>query len=179
MKKLLKALGIIFAGTALLPLGCNAKCTIRPHSLTKKNKSFHLRHKKAALEQKTTVSETTPIIKPTKTSLVTDAQKRLALSKQNNEVLDSTERVEYTYMFSQNKLLKVSTKTYSLNYHERPTSHNESVSPIKLSEERNIKQFKVIYKTSNPEQLAFIERDPIRNCTLQRSSVKFDDAVRV
>jgi len=110
-------------------------------------------------------------LQPNEASIVSDATQRIKEELKSNNNINTTERIVYTYSFSGNKPLEISKKIYSTNYHEKPNSQSESYNATQKScSNAELKQFKVVFKSSDPEQLSFLEKDH-NNCNLKRSSI--------
>lgn len=116
------------------------------------------------------------VVQPTEVSLITDAARRIKACNSSD-----TERIVCTYSFSGNNPLKISTKKYSTNWHKKPTtcqleSYNANQ---KTSSKSSLKQFMIVYKSCNPEQISFLEKDPKFNSNVKRSSFKINSSYNV
>ena len=116
------------------------------------------------------------VVQPTEVSLISDAARRIKAYNSSD-----TERIVCTYSFSDNKPLKISTKKYSTNWHEKPTtcqleSYNAAT---KMCSKSSLKQFMIVYKSCNPEQISFLEKDPKFPSNVKRSSFKMNSSYNI
>lgn len=162
----LRLTAVCLVTLTLLGIQCTGKASKTRKKYTPKSSVCALHQASSQKSQASAAQSTEPTLAPDESSLVPDATTRIKKAYKDGD--DSVCRVVCTYNFSGEKV-EVSTKSYSLNYHEKPSLKIESfkTNPRKVCKKR----FEVIHKSCNPT-LVFLEKDyKFHNQRLQSKNI--------